>query len=474
MKKGFKLLGFIVLAIYTAFGSMAVRAQEAKIGDVRRVILEKPVELKNGYGTSNLVVSTQLTGSAREQLQRYMQEGMLRYIGFHWHSAIRHFNMALKLEPSNPVALALKASSYSEINADASDIQELFRLALTNRSFPLDREDSAFIRYLFSKWNIPRRKGLSTWREIAEVVAPMADRFIAIVPFTKMDYLAQLGYNAFNIDALKKVIEREPLNPAANHFLVHLYENTQGNLAIQHARIYAEAAPESAHAQHMYGHILPQAGKWKEALLQFKKSHDLHVREMKSEGILPSEDWHYSHNIDLMTSTMVFLEDHATAAQLFAEACSSGTPSCQTGVALDILDGRYSSAGRKLESYYSNNLDHPTILADRILIAIGSKDMKRIRALVGSAQVQGEFDEETMLFARTAYEIIVKKSDPQTVRELFGVIAARLARPGFDRWSGGVLNSRKLMRVLHDNGHADLAEELKTLAISLSGRAMCM
>ena len=59
----------------------------------------------------------------------------------------------------------------------------------------------------------------------------------------------------------------QPEHPGVLHYLIHSYDYPgMAHLALDAAMIYADAAPDSAHAQHMPSHIFTRLGLWERSL----------------------------------------------------------------------------------------------------------------------------------------------------------------------------------------------------------------
>lgn len=66
---------------------------------------------------------------------------------------------------------------------------------------------------------------------------------------------------------LNWVAESQPEHPGVLHYLIHSYDYpSMAHLALPAATIYAEAAPDSAHAQHMPSHIFTRLGLWNRSI----------------------------------------------------------------------------------------------------------------------------------------------------------------------------------------------------------------
>ena len=61
--------------------------------------------------------------------------------------------------------------------------------------------------------------------------------------------------------------DNQPRHPGVLHYIIHSYDYPAlAHLALNAAMIYAEAAPDSAHAQHMPSHIFTRLGLWDRSL----------------------------------------------------------------------------------------------------------------------------------------------------------------------------------------------------------------
>jgi tetratricopeptide (TPR) repeat protein len=116
-------------------------------------------------------------------------------------------------------------------------------------------------------------------------------------------------------------LARYPGHLGAHHYLVHAYENVGRHAeAAGHGKIYATAAPGVGHAQHMYGHVLPRLGRWKEALLQFEKADAIEEAYAREERLRPGDDWHHVHNLQLLGYTYLRLGMFDAAEKTFRRA----------------------------------------------------------------------------------------------------------------------------------------------------------
>lgn len=452
------------------------QSDSSLIGKVRTAILEKPIEHRAGFGPSQYVPSTQLIGADKEKFIQYVRDGMLYLHSFFWINASRSFNMALALEPSNPIVLSLKALATAEIEGSSNNgvvSYELIKAAKANSSFPLDAEDKAFADYVYSAVCKTRFDACNDADLINKSWYDLADESAKKI-HEKMDFLALLGYRNQDVTMLESILAKEPENPGAHHYLIHLYEpRGKIDLAGQHAREFARLAPNSPHAQHMYGHILPQLGKWEEALVQFQRANELHQEEFKLDGISPAEDWHYSHNIDLLASTLVYLGKYQEAGALLKTACETNFENCPMKIQLMILNGESTEAEVQYQENYSSYLNVSYFADNRILNFIAAGNFKKAAEILEVLKKTKALDADSMIFSILAVAAVINKGSEEALNPFIAALETRLQQPGFDRWSKGVLSSRILAYALRKNGLDNLAAKIDEIAIGNHALSMC-
>ncbi len=71
---------------------------------------------------------------------------------------------------------------------------------------------------------------------------------------------------------LKEIKKEHPLHPGVLHYIIHSYDFPGlAELALEEAKVYAQSAKNSAHAQHMPSHIFTRLGLWE---LSISSNHD--------------------------------------------------------------------------------------------------------------------------------------------------------------------------------------------------------
>lgn len=439
---------------------------EEKIGDVRKSLLMSEIQSPAQFGYSKFSPSTLLMGEKRDRFLAHMQLGFKSLHGFHWINAARSFNSALRLE-NNPVARALLGLAYSEIEngQDKASIKEV-KIAHSLVADWLDTDDRSFVaaaRDLVCS-NAKDACGIDTL--VGTHKYQVAKIHLDQHNFTKPDYKSYLAYTASDTSTLSGILKDYHIHDGTFHYLTHLFESA-GQIAPAglYAKMYAGSAKDSAHAQHMYGHILPQLGNWAGARDQFLKAHEIHLKEFKTEGIEPKEDWHFPHNFELLMSTLIYLDEIPKATQLLTEVCPIiNDTACTQNVTLNLLMGNFAAAETAIATNYKEYATHPVIMAWRLEIALLKRDRQTADRWVTELKTAGELDNGALLWARSAYEIL-NLSDAEQIDTLLLKLGTQLKQPGFDSWSTGVISSRITAKILEVNGRPELAQKLKALSI---------
>jgi tetratricopeptide (TPR) repeat protein len=77
-------------------------------------------------------------------------------------------------------------------------------------------------------------------------------------------------------EILEPIFKRQPHHPGVAHYLIHCYDNPAlAPQALAAARMYAQIAAASAHANHMPSHIFTRLGLWDESVASNVKSAEL-------------------------------------------------------------------------------------------------------------------------------------------------------------------------------------------------------
>jgi hypothetical protein len=77
-------------------------------------------------------------------------------------------------------------------------------------------------------------------------------------------------------EILEPIFQKQPHHPGVAHYIIHCYDNpVLANAGLNAARMYAQIAPASAHANHMPSHIFTRVGSWNESIASNRRSEAL-------------------------------------------------------------------------------------------------------------------------------------------------------------------------------------------------------
>lgn len=77
-------------------------------------------------------------------------------------------------------------------------------------------------------------------------------------------------------EILEPIFQKRPHHPGVAHYIIHCYDNAVlAEKGLPAARMYAEIAPASAHANHMPSHLFTRVGSWDESITSNIKSAQL-------------------------------------------------------------------------------------------------------------------------------------------------------------------------------------------------------
>ena len=284
---------------------------------------------------------------------------------------------------------------------------------------------------------------------------------------------------------------RCPGHLGAHHFLVHSFENIgQHAEAAEHGKIYAGGSPGVAHAQHMYGHVLPRLGRWEEALAQFEKADAIEVAYAKAENLRPGDDWHHLHNLQLMGYTYLRLGRHAEAERTFRRAFDTparlpyrGAPQASLAE-LYLLRGRPEDAlaiARALQAPTRTAAAHvaAAVVEGEALLALGREAearaaAKRATTLLDKGKVEAGAQARYMEIFLRPYvdqldsELALHGSEPSAAEaSILGVAEALSTNPRFDAWGEGLFRLERIAAEARRAGRprlaADITEKMKKI-----------
>jgi tetratricopeptide (TPR) repeat protein len=316
----------LTILIFLAVGS--ITAQEvshdghAHIGWLPAGILERPVSQQQGIGKIHEAVSTK-----SREAQSFYDQGLAYLQSYVWIEAARSFHQALRSDPQLAMAYVGLSYAYSPMDFTAATDAMVKALELSNTASPRERQ-----RIHIREMQLKAMLNSASPEAFAAFKQSLDD---ALAEFPSDEQFLLLRGNAEEanpfgdgqgcvvsaIPFYEKVLTSSSDNFAANHILIHCYENSgRPEEALKFARAYVRQAPEIPHAHHMYGHVLRRSGGMLEAIAQFKAADALELAYFKKNNFPPTVDWHHPHNLGLLASSYQFLGKMKEAENLYRRA----------------------------------------------------------------------------------------------------------------------------------------------------------
>jgi hypothetical protein len=202
-------------------------------------------------------------------------------------------------------------------------------------------------------------------------------------------------------EILNAELARQPRHPGIVHYIIHSFDYPElAELALPAARVYAEIAPASPHAQHMPSHIFTRLGLWQESIqsnLDSERSANA-IAARKNPGMLSMDAIHaidYLEYAYLQTGQL----DHAKEAMARAIGTSSLEASFASGYAVAAIPARFALEQRAWKEAAALEPPKTAMPWDRFPYALASTHFARA---IGAARLGDAARASTAVDAITA------------------------------------------------------------------------
>jgi tetratricopeptide (TPR) repeat protein len=445
-------------------------------------ILLRPVALRTGIGNSHETVTT-----ASSQAQAFYDQGLNYLESYVWIEAARSFHQALRIDPKlamayvglsrvasgldNPAA-AKQFFEKAEALAPGASERERRRIAIREKHLAaMDQLEDAS-QLLAYKKAIDDALGVDLEDTQLWLLRGNAEE-------SNASGRGQRG-TAGSVAFYERVLQLEPNQSSAHHYLVHSYE-TIGRIdkALEHGEVYARLAPSIPHAAHMWGHDLRRVGRVDDAITQFLKVNSLEREYYAKENLSPSLDWHHGHNLDLLATCYEHKGQMKLTEKTMREAASlEAVDAYRAFNARELPNflihrGRYQealeAARAMTRTSYPQSRAAGHSLAGQALIGLGrvpeaSEELEAARQelqavpLVAAGLVPRRSAVQPWVEALEG-EILLRTGEGARGRaQLKSVQQAMRAIPGPDAWSQALFRLESMARSAREVGDWDLAE----------------
>jgi tetratricopeptide (TPR) repeat protein len=454
---------------------------------VEATMLERPTTIRAGAG----IVSQKITAKS-PTVQTFYDQGLAYLHSYVWIEAARSFHQALREDPDCAMAWMGLARAQLGLNRDPEARAAIERAkSLSGKATESERRHIELRAQQIDAQLAPADKE----REKHESYKHAIEKAIAADPSDAELWILRgnaeepgpwgrgqtggIGAIAFYEAALA----RYPGHLGAHHYLVHAFENVGRHAdAAEHGRIYSEAAPGVAHAQHMYGHVLPRLGRWKEALAQFEKADAIEEAYAREEKLRPGDDWHHVHNLTLLGYTYLRMGRMKDAEKTFRRGFETPIRFFQYGwqhatlAEYLLLRGRTEealAAARALSGRTPGARAAGAAVEGEVLLALGRRAeaadaAKRARADFEKAKKSAGYEVRWIerfvapFVRQLEAELALSDKFPAEAEEMLRKLGDDLAaNPRFDAWGEGLFRLERIAEQAKRSGRDGLAREIQ-------------
>jgi len=228
-----------------------------------------------------------LPNSGAEEAQADFIEGMLFLHNFEYADAARAFRRAQDIDPDFALAYYGEAKSHNhplwmqqDREAAMNVLEKLGKTVSERQAKALSQREKDYMMSLEVLYgNTPETTGLSKQERddaYEEKMAVLHKKYPEDHEITAFYGLSILGtahegrdYATYMRAAaeLFEVWNENPKHPGAVHYLIHSFDDPiHAPLGLPMAKVYAQIAPDAAHAQHMTSHIFLALGMWQDVV----------------------------------------------------------------------------------------------------------------------------------------------------------------------------------------------------------------
>lgn len=268
-------------------------------------VLQRRIAILKGLGELHRKVTTSSPAA-----QAYYDQGRAFLFSYDWIQAARSFHEALRQDPR--LAMAYLGLSYAFSGVGETDRAAAMAEKASILAGNVTPPERLFIALRKTHLQAIRSNAAEDLKQYVEALDaalkenPKDADLLLLRGNAAEGFAGAIGQRGTreSISFYRKVLEIDPNNAAAHHFLIHANEMVNDlPEAVKHGQRYAELAPAVPHAQHMYGHDLRRIGRLQEAIAQFQKSRVLAEEFYTGNATGLQYDWNYRHNLSLLAGT---------------------------------------------------------------------------------------------------------------------------------------------------------------------------
>lgn len=450
MKHWIKIALFATLLFQTTFASAHSTDDPPQsipgfLGSASMGLAQKHIGLQSGWAGTQFTLDR-----SNAEYAAFVDQGVAMLNMFHYIDALRSFREADALNPSSLLPAAGMIISY--VHLDPSAGGQLAKELIAKKDAELgslnpSRQDLLWYELakgVYTRYTGGSSSALSAAYQALTREFPEDQEVLSLAAWLAGNY---------RIATYDRAMAINPRNVGAAHYLTHILESS-GDFAgaVKYAEIVAEDVTSSAHAQHMLGHLLPHLKRWSEANVQFEKAHQIHMNWAKENQVGPSEDWHYSHNLNLWSVSLAGVGQIDKALEMMTESCQFDGRAC-----LDLMEASI-GAGR-LTYFDQIAAALPGQFAPYIVPYTAESSLlrgtKSIDQAANDLRALGELAQVLTAIYRTAPGSAGEAALAQNVAP---IIRAQTMEAGFDSWGAGFFAGLRISQAAKRQGLTQVNE----------------
>ncbi len=442
---------FGVIPVFACIDEGAGSEFDAKIALVKKLgsasieLANKDIEIEL---TDNSIVWVQ---SENKIFDAYVNQGVAYLHVFHFIDALRSFKMAHQIDPQSLYPVAGMIFSYMRLSPmDSAPLVE--KLLLTSKQCVDSAGQKEKMWYDLAVAVFLKKTGLFLEERYQDATSLMRAylRLSRAHPndvevLTLGTYMAG-GQGAR--DEFLKALEIQPDHTGANHYLLHFMEYTgRAAEALQYAQVLYKNASYNAHAVHMLGHILPIVGRWSEAKSLFEEANEIHLAWAEKNKVSPEEDWHYYHNLHLLSMVHIGLGELEEGYKVLKSICDATNFGSYFCIQLYVLHNIMEDLDVVQERYNQVVVEYPQSRQHL------QRVMDEVALLKGAAF--SEMSENSRNFPHLilvdrimqSQDLLIPPPILRLIDDIEEYIESYFTYAAFDNWVFGLLNSLRILSV---------------------------
>lgn len=268
-----------------------------------------------GTGEIHLEVTTK-----SDEARRFFEQGVGQLHGYWFFEAERSFRQAAKLDPE--AAMFYWGMAMANFKNDTRG-KKFIDEAVERKAQASDRE-KLWIDGLAAYFKDPKADAKKRLRDYVRSLEKILEKHPGEIE-AEAFLLHQVFYNsgkelpisshyAMNLLA-EKILTKHPNHPA-NHFQIHLWDNTDPAQALKAAANCGPAAPGIAHMWHMPGHTYSKLQRYSDAAWQQEASARVDHAHIIRYLIVPDQIHNFAHNNEWLIRNLDSLGQHHRAVDL--------------------------------------------------------------------------------------------------------------------------------------------------------------